>query len=94
MRTNGVNSQRTPGAATATGLTVVPQVEQTGPDHDSVASMVRHAIGPVLDELSEAKKAIRAAQRLRQISKTVGDEEVEQMIAAELRSLAGAAADS
>jgi hypothetical protein len=94
MRTNGVNSQRTRGAATATGLTVVPQIQQTGPDRDSVASMVRHAIGPVLDELSEAKKAIHAAQRLRQVAKRVGDEQVEEMIAAELRSLASAGADS
>jgi hypothetical protein len=94
MRTNVVNYQKTRGTATADRLTVVPEGEQSGPDRDSVVSMVRHAIGPVLDELSEAKKAIRAARRLQQIAKTVGDEQVEQMIAAELRSVTSPGANS
>lgn len=90
MKSNQVNSQPMQDTGAA-GLKIAPQVEHAGPDRDSVASMVRHAVGPVLDGLAEAKGDICAAQRLRRTAGAVGDEEVERMIAGELRSLSAAA---
>lgn len=75
------------------GLQVVPEPSMStkDPDQDTVISMVGHSLGPVLDGLSEAKKGIRKAQQFRRTAKGVGADEVEAMVARELRGLEAAA---
>jgi hypothetical protein len=75
------------------GLQMVPEpsMPQEVPDQDAVVSIVGRSLGPVLDGLTEARDGIRKAQQFRRTAKAVGAEEVEAMLARELRGLEAAA---
>lgn len=68
-----------------------PSTSQEAPEQDVVASMVGHSLGPILDDLADAKDGIRKAQQFRKAAKSVGAKEVEAMIEGELRGLETAA---
>lgn len=100
VRSNGASEQggrRVVGSLRAKqdmgGLHVVPEprAPQEDLDQDTVVSIVGHSLGPVLDDLAEAKQGIRKAQQFRKTAKTVGAHEVETMIARELQGLEAAA---
>lgn len=74
------------------GLQVAPEPSMApeDPDQDTVVSMVGHSLGPVLDDLAEARDGIRKAQQFRRTAKAVGANEVEAMVERELRGLEAA----
>ena len=65
--------------------------QQVDPKQGTVVSLLRRAIGPVLDGLGETTTAIGEAKRVREIARSLGDEEVEGLLTQELNRIADAA---
>jgi hypothetical protein len=62
-----------------------------GPDKRAVIQMVRRAVGPKLDSLSQATDEAKEATRLLELAEWAGDHEAEEAIRQALGTLATAA---
>lgn len=61
-----------------------------GPDKNAVIQMVRQAVGPKLDSLSQATNEAKEATRLLELAEWAGDHEAEEAIRQALGMLAAA----